>query len=128
MVFINNLIVYIVGFTMLKTNELANGIPENITLFEDLKNGSLVLTLSVAITLLVGIASSIVLAKMESIRKSPISEMLFILFITFFLSCIAYMDEKWDYISEEVSILVFGVFFSVYVRYNFSFSSTRRFR
>ncbi len=128
MFFINNMIIYTIGFTLIKSNELADGVTTIISYSSDFKVGALVILLTTVLTLTVGGLSSCVLAKMESIRNSPLHEMLFILFITYFLSSIAYMDEKWDYISEELAILMFGVFYSKYTKYNVSISSTSRFR
>jgi hypothetical protein len=53
---------------------------------------------------------------------------LFIFFSTYLLACIGFFNQSWDYSSEELSVLFFGIFSSHYTRYNLSIKSARRLR
>jgi hypothetical protein len=123
---INFVITCTIGFALNKNSaHLKNG---GFFLKDDLLACGAVLMYSLAFAILFGIISGFIFARVESIRSTPISEILFIFFSTYLLACIGFFNQSWDYTSEELSVLFFGIFCSHYTRYNLSIKSARRLR
>ena len=123
--FINTLFTYFIGFSIEKNSV---DLKYQVSLLTDIQTSTLVLVCSALFAFIVGILISLLLSKVESIRSTSVSEIMFIIFGTYLLSSIAFLNHKWDYVSEEVSVLIFGIFCSHFTRYNMSFQSAGRFR
>lgn len=116
---------FVVGFAINKdTQELA----DTVTLLTDISTSLLVLVCSAFFAILIGFILSLLIAKIDAIRSTAVSEIMFIIFGTYLLSSIAFLDHKWDFVSEEVATLFFGVFCSHYTRYNLTNESASRLR
>lgn len=122
---VNTIFTFVVGFAINKDTE---DLAERATLLADITTSSLVLACSVFFAFLLGFLISLTLAKVDAIRSTAVSEIMFIIFGTYLLSSIAFLDHKWDFVSEEVSVLVFGIFCSHFTRYNLSDQSASRLR
>lgn len=123
---INFVISCTIGFGLNKdAAHLKSGI---FYLKDDFRTCAWVLGWSLGFALLFGILSGFIFARVKSIRSTPISEILFIFFSTYLLACIGFFNHSWDYVSEELAVLFFGIFCSHYTRYNLSIKSARRLR
>ena len=88
---------------------------------EFLKDGStclFVLGSSTFFAVLCGIGLCLIFVNVDSIRANPIHQILYMIFSTYFVASIAFLDYRYDFNSEEISVMVFGVFCSYYTRYN----------
>ena len=122
---VNVLFTFVVGFAINKdTEELG----VNATFVSDIITSFLVLACSTIFAFVLGFVISLCLAKVDALRSTAVSEIMFVVFGTYLLSSIAFLDHKWDYVSEEVAVLIFGIFCSHFTRYNFTNQSASRFR
>jgi len=122
---VNIVFTFVVGFTI---NKDTQEFKENISIWKDITTGSLVLVCSTFFAILMGFFVSLILARVKSIRSTAVSEIMFIIFSTYLISSVAFLDHKWDFVSEEVSVLIFGIFCSHFTRYNMTNQSASRLR
>lgn len=83
---------------------------------------------SLVLSLMFGVITSFLFANCSSIRQSSINEILYILFCTYLIAAIGFFDETWDFNSEELVVIFFGIFSSHYTRYNLRLESASRLR
>lgn len=121
----NTMFTFIIGFA---TEKNSTDFKDQVSLGLDIRTSFLVLACSTLFALLIGAFMSLLLSKVAAIRQTAVSEIMFMIFGTYLLSSIAFLDHKWDFVSEELSVLIFGVFCSHFTRYNLSFQSASRLR
>lgn len=121
----NTLISFVVGFSIEKNSK---DFGDDVTFWLDARTIVLVLVVSVVFACIVGGLLSFILAKVDSIRVTAVSEIMFIIFGVYLLSSVAFLEGKYDYVSEEVSVLVFGIFSSHFTRYNLTLGSAGKLR
>lgn len=123
---INFVISCTIGFALNKnSSHLKSGL---LYPMDDIQTTGLVLVFSLFFALVFGIITGFIFARVDAIRNTPISEILFIFFSTYLVACIGFFNQSWDYTSEELSVIFFGIFCSHYTRYNLSIKSARRLR
>jgi hypothetical protein len=83
---------------------------------------------SLLFSLVIGVICCFVFAKVSSIRESAINEVLYIFFTTYLVASLGFFDQSWDFTSEELAVIFYGIFCSHYTRYNLSTQSASRLR
>lgn len=123
---INFIISCTIGFSITKDTEAMK--TGNINFTKDLGILGISLGSTIAFSLILGVISSFMMAQFSSIRENPINEILYIIFFTYLVAAIGFFDNEWDYNSEELAVIFFGIFSSHYLRYNLRLESASRLR
>lgn len=123
---INFIISMTIGFSINKDHHAME--TGHISIGKDLMIFGLTFCSSLTFSFILGIIISFMFANFSSIRQNRSNEILYLLFSTYLIAAIGFFDKTWDYNSEELAVIFFGIFCSHYARYNLRLESASRLR
>ena len=86
----NTVFTFVIGYGTEKNTQY---LKDKVNFLLDVKSSLLVLLASAAFAIAIGFFISLLIAKVESIRSTAVSEIMFIIFGTYLLSSIAFLEH-----------------------------------
>ena len=112
----DTVLIFLIGFSLTHYTTLTTSEISNFDAFLPM----IVLGCTLIAGLLFGFVISLILKFISSLRSSIILQILFFIFSTYLVCLFGFLDGKYDYVSEELITVFFGMISNTFIKYNFS--------